>query len=122
MLGKVGRDSPMEPAGQLRLLTSAAMRCELCVISIHSFAFTGRSSHRQSYNFTQSLRLSLDALGSQQWSRGWGMKRFRRIPLAAMQGLGCQGTRVEGNGGAQGVPGDGHLCGLEAVVMDSVDG
>ena len=50
------------------------------------------------------------------------MKRFRRIPLAAMQGLGCQGTRVEGNGGAQGVPGDGHLCGLEAVVMDSVDG
>ena len=27
------------------------------------------------------------------------MKRFRRNPLAAMQGLGCQGTRVEGNGG-----------------------
>ena len=100
MLGKVKTASPLEPAGQLRLLTSTAVRCEVRVVSVHSFVFTGRSSHRQSYSFTQSLRLSLDALGGQEWSRGWGMKRFRRIPLAAMQGLGCQGTRVEGNGGA----------------------
>ena len=29
MLGKVGLESPLEPEGQLRLLTSAARRCEV---------------------------------------------------------------------------------------------
>lgn len=45
---------------------------------------------------------------------------FRKVPLAAVQDLGCQGTKVGGNEGIAGrrLP----LHGSEAVNLDRVDG